>query len=356
MLRYKTADIGIDLGTANTIVIVKGKGIVVREPSVIAKEKNTNKVVAVGNEAKKMIGRTHGKIITIRPMRDGAIADYENTTLMLNDYINQAKKQSIFSSKPRIVVCVPSGVTSVEKRAVIDAVIQAGAREVVPIEEAFAAAIGAGLPVWESTGSMVVDIGGGTTKAAIISLGGIVISQSISEAGDEMDQTIMNYVRKTYNLIIGEHTAEQIKIEMGQSETEEEEEEDIFKRNVNGNKEIRGRDLLTGLPKSVEISDYEVREALSDTIHAIVELVRATLEQTPPELAADILERGIVLTGGGAMLRGLNEILIVETKIPVFIADNPLDCVVNGTAEVFKNLHLLHLNVTVSVTYRKIIM
>lgn len=338
MFRYKTADIGIDLGTANTIVIVKGKGIVVREPSVIAKEKNTNKVVAVGNEAKKMIGRTHGKIITIRPMRDGVIADYENTTLMLNHYINQAKKQSIFSSKPRIVVCVPSGITSVEKRAVIDAVIHAGAREVVPIEEAFAAAIGAGLPVWESTGSMVVDIGGGTTEAAIISLGGIVVSHSIREAGDEMDQTIMNYVRKTYNLIIGEHTAEQIKIEMGQSETEE---EDIFKRNVNGNKEIRGRDLLTGLPKTVEISDYEVREALSDTIHAIVELVRGTLEQAPPELAADILERGILLTGGGAMLRDLNEVLSIETKIPVFIADNPLDCVVNGTAEVFKNLHLL---------------
>lgn len=337
MFRYKTADIGIDLGTANTIVIVRGKGIVVREPSVIAIEKNTNKVVAVGNEAKKMIGRTHGKIITIRPMRGGVIADYENTTLMLNHYINQAKKQSIFSSKPRIVVCVPSGVTSIEKRAVIDAVTQAGAREVVPIEEAFAAAIGAGLPVWEATGSMVVDIGGGTTEAAIISLGGIVVSQSIREAGDEMDQTIMNYVRKTYNLIIGEHTAEQIKIDMGQSKTEE----DIFKRSVNGNKEIRGRDLLTGLPKTVEISDYEVREALSDTIHAIVELVRATLEQAPPELAADILERGIVLTGGGAMLRGLNEILIVETKIPVFIADNPLDYVVNGTAEVFKNVHLL---------------
>lgn len=333
MFRYKTADIGIDLGTANTIVIVKGKGIVVREPSVIAIEKNTNKVVGIGNDAKKMIGRTHGKIITIRPMRDGVIADYENTTLMLNHYIKQAKMQSIFSSKPRIVVCVPSGVTSVEKRAVIDAVVQAGAREVVPIEEAFAAAIGAGLPVWESTGSMVVDIGGGTTEAAIISLGGIVVSQSIREAGDEMDQTIMNYVRKTYNLIIGEHTAEQIKIEMGQSETEE---EDIFKRSVNGNKEIRGRDLLTGLPKTVEISDYEVREALSDTINAIVELVRSTLEQAPPELAADILERGIVLTGGGAMLRGLNEILSVETKIPVLIAENPLDCVVNGTAEVFK--------------------
>lgn len=337
MFSYKTADIGIDLGTANTIVIVKGKGIVVREPSVIAIEKNTNKVVAVGNEAKKMIGRAHGKIIIIRPMRDGVIADYENTTLMLNHYIKQAKKQSIFSSKPRIVVCVPSGVTRVEKRAVIDAVIQAGAREVVPIEEVFAAVIGAGLTVWESTGSMVVDIGGGTTETAIISLGGIVVSQSIRAAGDEMDQTIMNYVRKTYNLIIGEHTAEQIKIEMGQSETEE----DIFKRSVNGNKEIRGRDLLTGLPKTVEISDYEVREALSDTIQAIVELVRATLEQAPPELAADILERGIVLTGGGAMLRGLNEILNVETKIPVFIADNPLDCVVNGTAEVFKNIHLL---------------
>lgn len=337
MFGNKTADIGIDLGTANTILVVKGKGVVLREPTVIAIEKNTNKVITVGEEAKKMIGRTHGKIIAIRPMREGVIADYEMTTLMLKHFINQAKKQSIFSAKPRIVVCVPSGMTSVEKRAVIDAVIQAGAREAVPIEEAFAAAIGAGLPVWESTGSMVVDIGGGTTEAAIISLGGIVVSQSIRGAGDEMDQTIVNYVRKTYNLFIGEHTAEQIKIVMDNGETGEEN----FKRSVSGKKEISGRDLVTGLPKNVEISDHEIREALSDTIHAIVELVRSTLEQAPPELAADILERGIVLTGGGAMLSCLHEILSVETKIPVFIAENPLDCVINGTAEVFNNVHFL---------------
>lgn len=288
MFGIGTRDLGIDLGTANTLVFVKGKGIVVREPSVVALQTDTKSIVAVGNDAKNMIGRTPGNVVALRPMKDGVIADYETTATMMKYYINQAvKNKGLFARKPYVMVCVPSGITAVEERAVIDATRQAGARDAYPIEEPFAAAIGANLPVWEPTGSMVVDIGGGTTEVAIISLGGIVTSQSIRVAGDEMDDSIISYIRKTYNLMIGDRTAEAIKMEIGSAETGEE----------NASMEIRGRDLLTGLPKTIEITGTEIANALRDTVLSIVDAVKSTLEKTPPELAADIMDRGIVLTG-----------------------------------------------------------
>lgn len=263
-------DLGIDLGTANTLVFVKGKGIVVREPSVVALQTDTKSIVAVGNDAKNMIGRTPGNVVALRPMKDGVIADYETTATMMKYYINQAiKNKGMFARKPYVMVCVPSGITAVEERAVIDATRQAGARDAYPIEEPFAAAIGANLPVWEPTGSMVVDIGGGTTEVAIISLGGIVTSQSIRVAGDEMDDAIINYIRKTYNLMIGDRTAEAIKMEIGSAEAPEE----------SDNMEIRGRDLLTGLPKTIEITGKEISNALRDTVSTIVEAVKSTLEK-----------------------------------------------------------------------------
>ncbi|WP_416827502.1 rod shape-determining protein [Ectobacillus polymachus] len=326
-----TRDLGIDLGTANTLVYVKGRGIVVREPSVVAMHTDTKQIVAVGNEAKKMIGRTPGNVVALRPMRDGVIADYETTAAMMKHYIQLAQKSNgLFSRKPYVMVCVPSGITAVEKRAVIDATRQAGARDAYSIEEPFAAAIGANLPVWEPTGSMVVDIGGGTTEVAIISLGGIVTSQSIRVAGDEMDESIMQYIKKNYNLMIGERTAETLKLEVGSAGNPEGIEP----------MEIRGRDLITGLPKTVLIRPEEIEEALKDTVDAIVESVKNTLEKTPPELSADIMDRGIVLTGGGALLRNLDKVISKETNMPVIVAENPLDCVAIGTGKALDNIGL----------------
>lgn len=322
-------DLGIDLGTANTLVYLKGKGVVVREPSVVAKRTDTDTIEAVGNSAKNMIGRTPGNIVAQRPMKDGVIADFETTATMLKYFINQAQKsRSVFSRKPNVMVCVPSGITAVEKRAVEDATKQAGAKEAFTIEEPFAAAIGADLPVWEPTGSMVVDIGGGTTEVAIISLGGIVTSQSIRVAGDEMDDDIIQYIKKTYNLMIGERTAEQLKLEIGSAGDPDESE----------SMEIRGRDLLTGLPKTLTVTAQEIADALKDTVNEIIEAVKITLEKTPPELAADIMDRGIVLTGGGALLRNLDKVISEETKMPVIIAENPLDCVAIGTGRALENL------------------
>ncbi|WP_153123084.1 rod shape-determining protein [Peribacillus tepidiphilus] len=330
MFGIGTKDLGIDLGTANTLVYVKGKGIVVREPSVVAYQTDTKQIVAVGNDAKNMIGRTPGNVVALRPMKDGVIADYETTATMMKYFIRQAQNKSFFARKPYVMVCVPSGITAVEERAVIDATRQAGARDAYTIEEPFAAAIGANLPVWEPTGSMVVDIGGGTTEVAIISLGGIVTSQSIRIAGDEMDEAIVNYIRKTYNLMIGDRTAETIKMEIGSAGDPEGVE----------NMEIRGRDLLTGLPKTIEITAEEISKALHDTVFAIVDSVKNTLEKTPPELAADIMDRGIVLTGGGALLRNLDKVISEETKMPVLIAENPLDCVAIGTGKALDHIHL----------------
>jgi rod shape-determining protein MreB and related proteins len=332
MFGLGTRDLGIDLGTANTLVFVKGKGVVLREPSVVALQTDTKQIVAVGNDAKNMIGRTPGNVVAKRPMKDGVIADYETTATMMKYYIREATKTKggLFGRKPYVMVCVPSGITAVEERAVIDATRQAGARDAYTIEEPFAAAIGANLPVWEPTGSMVVDIGGGTTEVAIISLGGIVTSQSIRIAGDEMDEAMVNYIRKTYNLLIGERTAEQIKMEIGSAGDPE----------GIDNMEIRGRDLLTGLPKTIEITAEEISKALHDTVYAIVDAVKNTLEKTPPELAADIMDRGIVLTGGGALLRNLDKIISEETSMPVLIAENPLDCVAIGTGKALDHIHL----------------
>jgi len=325
-------DMGIDLGTANTLVYMKGRGIVVREPSVVAMRTDTGAIRAVGEEAKRMIGRTPGNIVAVRPMKDGVIADFETTTTMLKYFIRQAlKKKSMFAGKPRVIVCVPSGITAVENRAVLDATIQAGAREAQTIEEPMAAAIGAGLPVGEPTGSMVVDIGGGTTEVAIISLGGIVTSRSIRVAGDEMDEAIMNHIKRKYNLMIGERTAEELKISIGSALVTEAGEE----------LDIRGRDLITGLPKTVSITAREMAAALADTVASIVEAVRVTLEKSPPELAADIMDRGIVLTGGGALLRNLDRHLSQETGMPVIVAENPLDCVAIGTGRALDSIELL---------------
>ncbi len=331
MFGIGTRDLGIDLGTANTLVFVKGKGIVVREPSVVALQTDTKNIVAVGNDAKNMIGRTPGNVVALRPMKDGVIADYETTATMMKYYIKQAiKTNGYFTRKPYVMVCVPSGITAVEERAVIDATRQAGARDAYTIEEPFAAAIGANLPVWEPTGSMVVDIGGGTTEVAIISLGGIVTSQSIRVAGDEMDEAIVQYIRKTYNLMIGDRTSEAIKVEIGSAGSPD----------GVANMDIRGRDLLTGLPKTIEITAEEISGALHDTVYAIVDSVKNTLEKTPPELAADIMDRGIVLTGGGALLRNLDKVISEETSMPVLIAEDPLDCVAIGTGKALDHIDL----------------
>src|SRR5690606_6024189 len=332
MFGFGSKDLGIDLGTANTLVYIRGKGVVLREPSVVAYQTDTKQIVAVGNDAKNMIGRTPGNVVAMRPMKDGVIADYDTTAKMMKYFINQAMKAKGggFGRKPYVMVCVPSGITAVEERAVIDATRQAGARDAYTIEEPFAAAIGADLPVWEPTGSMVVDIGGGTTEVAIISLGGIVTSQSIRVAGDEMDEAIINYIRKNYNLMIGDRTAEIIKMEIGSAGLPDDIE----------NMEIRGRDLLTGLPKTIEISAEEVSKALSDTVYSIVEAVKNTLEKTPPELAADIMDRGIVLTGGGALLRNIDRVISNETNMPVLIAENPIDCVAIGTGKALDNIDI----------------
>ena len=315
-----TRDIGVDLGTANTLVCVKGKGIITREPSVVAYDMRNDAVRAVGKEAKEMIGRTPGSIIAVRPLKNGVIADFDVTAAMLKRFIRDALKGS-FVSRVRMVICIPTGVTEVESRAVYDAAKQAGATDIDLVEEPMAAAVGAGLPVWEATGNMIVDIGGGTSEVAIISLGDIVTSQSIRIGGDDLDEAIIGYIRKKHNLLIGERTAEQIKIEIGSAKPYEDE------KSI----EIRGRNLVDGLPKNVTISSEEVRNAMADTVSEIIDTVRTTLEKTPPELSADIIDTGITLTGGGALLRGLAELIAEETGMPVSVAANPLDCVVIGT-------------------------
>jgi len=325
-----TKEIGIDLGTANTLVYLKGKGVILREPSVVAINNNTGQVLAVGLEAKQMIGRTPGNITAIRPLKDGVIADFETTQGMLKYFIKKAIGNSPLA-KPRVVICVPSGVTEVEKRAVVDSAMTAGAKEAFLIEEPMASAIGAGLPVAEPSGSMVVDIGGGTSEVAVISLGGIVVSRSLRIAGDEFDDAIAHYIKKEYNLMIGERTAEDIKLKIGSAFPLEREE----------TYNISGRDLVTGLPKELSVSSEEIREALKEPVNSVVDSIKFTLEKTPPELAADIMERGIMLTGGGALLRGLDKLISKETGIPVFIAEDPLDCVVLGTGKVLEELDVL---------------
>lgn len=323
-------DMGIDLGTANTLVFIRGKGIVIREPSVVAIQTNTKEVLAVGEEAKKMIGRTPGNIVAIRPLKDGVIADFDVTQNMLKYFIKKATlTKSIF--QPRVVICVPSGVTEVEKRAVEEAAIHAGAREAYLIEEPMAAAIGAGLPVQEPTGSMVVDIGGGTTEVAIISLGGIVTSKSIRVGGDELDDSIVTYIKREYSLMIGERTAEEIKINIGSADSQSKE---TFM-------DVRGRDLISGLPKTLSISSKEIYEALKEPVTNILDAIKTTLEKTPPELAADVMELGIMLTGGGALLEGLDRLIMRETGMPVHIAENPLDCVVMGTGKALDSIEVL---------------
>ena len=317
-----TKDMGIDLGTANTLVYIKGQGIVVREPSVVAIRDDSKEVLAVGEEAKRMIGRTPGNIVAIRPMKDGVIADFDVTQSMLSYFIQKAAaKKGVVS--PRIAICVPFGVTEVEKRAIEEAARTAGAKDAFLIEEPMAAAIGAGLRIEEPEGNMVVDIGGGTSEIAIISLGGIVTAKSIRLGGDELDEAIVNYVKKEYSLMIGERTAEDVKIRIGSACKEGEEME----------MEIRGRDLISGLPKTMQISSSEVRDALRDPVNSIVDGIKSTLEKTPPELASDIMENGIMLTGGGALLQGLDKLVKEETGMPVKIAENPLDCVAIGTGK-----------------------
>lgn len=332
-------DIGIDLGTANTLVHVKGRGIIIREPSVVAINKNTRTILAVGDDAKNMIGRTPGDIIAIRPMKDGVIADFDVTQNMLKYFIRRAMGTG-FISKPRVVICVPSGVTEVEKRAVEDATLAAGAREAYLIEEPMAAAIGANLPVDEPSGSMIVDIGGGTSEVAVISLGGIVTSKSLRVAGDEFDESIVLFVKKEYNLMIGERTAEQIKINIGNA----------FLKPKEEYMEVRGRDLITGLPKNVTLSSTEINEALKEPINAIIDAIKFTLEKTPPELAADIMDKGIMLAGGGALLSGLDMLIREETGMPVTIAEDPLDCVAIGTGKVLEEIEALR---SVLITPRK---
>ncbi|ASW44007.1 rod shape-determining protein [Clostridium isatidis] len=319
----RNKDMGIDLGTANTLVYVKGKGIVLNEPSVVAINTTTRKPLAVGTEAKLMIGRTPGNIVAIRPLKDGVIADFDVSQTMLKKFIEKVTSKSSFTS-PRIIVCYPSGVTEVERRAIEEAAKFAGARDVVLMEEPMAAAIGAGLPVGEPTGSMIVDIGGGTTEVAIISLGGIVTSKSLRVAGDELDQSIINYIKKEFNLMVGERTAEQVKMELGSAYKVDDEERTM---------EIKGRDMITGLPKTVTISEDQVREALKEPVYAIIEAIKTTLEKTPPELSADIMEKGIMLAGGGALLRGLDMLINKETNMPVHIAESPLDCVALGVGK-----------------------
>ncbi|MFH1347136.1 MAG: rod shape-determining protein [Candidatus Margulisiibacteriota bacterium] len=323
-------DLGIDLGTATTLVFARGEGIILCEPSVVAIDKESGKALAIGNEAKGMLGRTPASIVAVRPMRDGVIADFEITETMLRHFINKSHNRSAFV-RPRIVVGVPSGITGVEKRAVLDAALHAGAREAYLVEEPMAAAIGANLPVSEAQGSMIVDIGGGTTEVAVLALGGIVVSKSIRVAGDEMDEAIVAHCRKNYNLLIGERTAEQIKIDIGSAYPLSEE------RTI----EVRGRDLVTGLPKTLTLTSSEIRDALSDPVSTVVDAVRMTLEKTPPELAADIMDRGIVMAGGGSLLRGLDKYLAQETDMSVYVVDDPISCVAYGTGKILEEIDTL---------------
>ena len=322
-------DIGIDLGTANTLVYAKGKGIILREPSVVAVDTKTDIVRYVGTEAKNIIGRTPGSIRAVRPLKDGVIADFDMTTAMLQEFIRKALGNPL--AKARVIICIPSGVTAVERRAVKEAAEGAGAKKVAIIEEPMAAAIGAGLPVESPTGSMIVDIGGSTSEVAVISLCGIVTSRSVRVAGDEFDNSIINFIKKKYNLLIGERTAETIKISIGSAYPTDEDTE----------LEIKGRNLLTGLPENITVTSEEIREALSESLSHIVEAIKVTLERTPPELSADIIDSGITLAGGGALLRGLDRLINEETGIPVHIAERPLDCVVDGTGRLLDNIEEL---------------
>ena len=320
-------DIGIDLGTANTLVYLRGEGIVLREPSVVAKNLDSGQYIEVGMDAKNMIGRTPGNIVAIRPLKEGVIADFEVTQFMISEFVKKAMSKKRVG-KPRIVVCVPYGVTTVEKRAVEEAVRKAGAKNAFLIEEPIAAAIGTGINISEASGSMVVDIGGGTTEVAVISLGGIVVCNSIRVAGDSFDEAITSYIKKEFNLLIGDTTAERIKLNIGCAKSMPKEEE----------MEVRGRDLISGLPVVIKVNTTHIAEALKDTVNAIVESIKYTLEKTPPELSSDIFEKGIMLTGGGAQLRNLDKMIMDETGINVNIAENPLDCVVNGTGKVIEKL------------------
>jgi len=325
-------DIGIDLGTATVLVYIRGKGIVLREPSVVAIDKNTNKLLAVGEEARRMLGRTPGSIVAIRPLRDGVISDYDITEKMLKYFINKVCGKKLFRLfKPRIMVCVPSGVTEVERRAVIDAAMQAGARKTYLIEEPIAAAIGAGIDISKACGSMLVDVGGGTTDIAVISLGGTVVSTSIKVAGDKFDEAIVRYLRKKHNIMIGERTAEELKINIGA----------VYPRVQEVSMDVRGRNLISGLPMSINITSSEIMEALEEPITSIVDAVHSVLEQTPPELAADISDRGIVLTGGGGLIYGLDKLIQEKTGINVIIADDPVSCVALGTGEALNNLEII---------------
>lgn len=321
--------VGIDLGTANTLVYVEGKGIVLNEPSVVAKNNNTGEIVAVGSDAREMIGRTPGSISAIRPMRDGVIADYDTTAAMMKYFI----EKTTGNSKPSVMVCVPSGVTEVEKRAVIEATQHAGAKEAYVIEEPFAAAIGAGLPVMDPTGNMVVDIGGGTTDVATISLGGIVSSRSIRIAGDRFVESISAYIKTNFNLQIGERTAEEVKMQVGSASIEKAKEIESM--------QIRGRDLVTGLPKTIQLTGEDIATAIHENVQEIIETIKETLEETSPEIAADVIDHGIVLTGGGALLHHLPEVISEATGVPVFIAQDPLDCVAIGTGESLKNIDVM---------------
>lgn len=325
-----TKDIGIDLGTANTLVYMKGKGIIIREPSVVAVDVKTDMVKSVGQAAKDVVGRTPGSIVTVRPLKDGVIADFDITTSMLQEFLRRALNSAVFT-KARVVICIPSGVTAVERRAVRESAEKAGAKKVLIVEEPMAAAIGAGLPVSDPTGSIVVDIGGGTTEVAVISLGGIVAAKSVRVGGDKFDVDILNFIKKKYNLLIGERTAENIKIQVGNAFPLEEE----------LSADIKGRNLLTGLPENIVVTSTEIREALIDTLQEVIEAIRITLERTPPELSADIIDQGIALTGGGALLRGLDKLISQETGMEVHIAEDPLDCVALGTGRILENMDKL---------------
>ena len=330
LLGYFSNDIGIDLGTANTLVYVKDRGIVLREPSVVAIQQGTNRVLAVGEEAKRMLGRTPGNIVAIRPMKAGVIADFEVTEAMLRYFIRKAHNRK-WVVRPRIIISVPSGITEVEKRAVKDSASHAGAREVYLIEEPMAAAIGVGLPVQEPAGNMIVDMGGGTTEVAIISLAGIVLSRSVRVGGDEMDEAIVQYLKRVYNLMIGERTAEEIKITIGSA----------YPLGEEMSMEVKGRDLVAGLPKTLTITSEEIREALQEPVSAIVEAIRITLERCPPELSSDLVDRGIVLAGGTSQLRGMDKLLAEQTGLPVHVAEDPLSAVAEGTGVVLHELNFL---------------
>ncbi len=324
-------DMGIDLGTANTLVHLKGKGVILTEPSVVAIQSDNGRVLAVGNDAKRMIGRTPGNIIAIRPMKDGVIADFDVTQAMLNYFINKVLGPRNPFMRPRVIISIPTGCTTVEERAVKEAALQAGAKEAYLIEEPMAAAIGAGLPVYEPTGNLIVDIGGGTTEVAVISLGGIVTAKSVRVAGDNMDADIMQHLKKNYNLLIGERTAEDIKISIGSALWEGDEEY----------YEVRGRDLVSGLPKTIKVSSSEIQTALKETVDHIIEGIKVCLEKTPPELASDIIDRGIVMAGGGALLKGVDKLISQETNIPVYACEDPLLSVARGTGKVLENIEVL---------------